>query len=44
VRVNAPKRGKLNVRTRTGYYPAADLPAPSFQPKQATPSPASTGL
>ena len=28
VRVDAPKKGKLNVRTRTGYYPQAILQTP----------------
>ena len=42
VRVNAPKRGRLNVRTRTGYYaeasPPADTAAKPAQPPAASQS------
>jgi hypothetical protein len=44
VRVNAPKRGKLNVHTRTGYYAKeeSESPAPGqgqnpSQPPTASP-------
>jgi Ca-activated chloride channel family protein len=45
VRVNAPKRGKLNVRTRTGYYAEATPPAKSSPPAgSSVPTSESRGL
>jgi VWFA-related protein len=39
VRVEAPKKGKLNVRTRTGYYPQAILQTPPEETFLKEPSP-----